>query len=330
MTNEEKKFSILLVDDERDNLSLLFRTLHKDYKLFKTVSPLEALEILKENDIDIIISDHKMEEMDGVEFLRRSYDIKPQCIRLLVTAYSDTSILINAINQGKVYRYVKKPWEPSELQMTVSSALDYYKLRSENTRLITDLKELFTGTINAIIDALEAKDPYSTGKSQKVAMLAKYLALQLNLPHTEYAKLELAGLLHDIGMIGVPEDVINKLDALTPDEEVLFEKHVEHGVKILKDIKQLKEVVDIIKHHHENFDGSGYPQKLKGDDIPLYSYIISICDDYVNLTTDSNSKKGLSSQEALDEISRFADIKYPTNLVDNLKEAVKNTNLENA
>ena len=102
--NNAKKYSILLVDDEPDNLALLYRTLRQNYKLFKTTSPIEALEILKQNDVDIIISDHKMEEMDGVEFLKRSYDIKPDCMRLLVTAYSDFKILMDAINEGKVYQ----------------------------------------------------------------------------------------------------------------------------------------------------------------------------------------------------------------------------------
>src|SRR5574344_320499 len=291
---QDNRYKILVVDDEADNLALLYRTLRRDYDVIKTTSPLEALKLLTENEIDLIISDHKMEEMDGVEFLKRSYDIKPDCIRLLVTAYSDSQILIDAINYGKVYRYVKKPWEPSELELTVSSAIEYYKLKKENNKLIYDLKELFTGTINAIIDALEAKDPYSIGRSKKVAFCAKKVALELNLSHTEYGKLELAGLLHDIGMIGVPEDVLNKVDELSMDEKLLFEKHVEHGVKILKDIKQLKDVVEIIKYHHERYDGTGYPKSLKGNEIPLNSSIISICDMYESLTSGSADKKGLS------------------------------------
>jgi len=157
----EKKFTILIVDDEEDNLDTLQRTLRRDYEVIPTTSPLEALDILRQKHIDIIMSDHKMPEMDGVEFLKRSYEINPKCVRLLVTAYSDTKILIDAINYGKIYRYIKKPWDNSELLLIVDSALEYYQLKKENDRLIFDLKELFSGTINAIIEALDAKDSFT-------------------------------------------------------------------------------------------------------------------------------------------------------------------------
>ena len=189
--NEIKKYNILLVDDEQDNLALLYRTLRRDFTIFKTVSPLEGLEIVKENDIDLIISDHKMDEMDGVEFLKRTCTIKPNCIRLLVTAYSDSHILIDAINSGNIYKYIKKPWEPSELQLTVNTAMEYYKLKTENDKLIYDLKSLFSGTINAIMDALEAKNPYAVGQNKKIIFCAKKLAEQLNFSQNERGKIEL-------------------------------------------------------------------------------------------------------------------------------------------
>lgn len=298
----ENKFNVLLVDDEKDNLALLHRTLRQDFNILETTSPLEALKILSENHVDIIISDHKMEEMDGVEFLKRSYERYPQCVRLLVTAYSDSKILIDAINYGKVYRYIKKPWDPAELLIIVKAAAEYLQLRQENDRLIFDLKELFSGTINAIMEALDAKDSFTLGRSRRVTFLALKMAQYFNLPMDEIGKLELAGLLHDIGMIGVPEDVLNKTEALTPEDMEIIKKHVNYGVKILEDIKQLKDVIEIIKHHHERFDGHGYPYGLSGDKISLNAKIIAIADAYDSLVSNRSYRQGLSPEKAIKRI----------------------------
>lgn len=294
-----EKYRVLLVDDEEDNLALLYRTLRQDFDILKTTSPLEGLKLLDENHIDLIISDHKMDEMDGVEFLKRSYDKYPECVRLLVTAYSDSSILINAINYGKIYRYIKKPWDPAELLLIVKASAEYYQLKKDNDRLIYDLKELFSGTINAIIEALDAKDSFTLGRSRRVTFFSLKMAQALNLPVEEIGKLELAGLLHDIGMIGVSEDILNKTEALTDEEYESIKKHVNYGVKILDDIKQLKDVVEIIKYHHERYDGTGYPNGLKGEDIPLNARIIAIADTYDSMVSNRSYRTGLSHEEAL-------------------------------
>lgn len=300
------KNKVLIVDDEEDNLALLYRTLRQDFQIHKTVSPVEALKILSENPVDIIISDHKMEEMDGVEFLRRSYELYPQSVRLLVTAYSDTKILIDAINYGKIYRYIKKPWDPAELLMIVKAAAEYFQLKQENDRLIYDLKELFSGTVNAIIEALDAKDSFTLGRSRRVTFISMRMAQFLYLSAEETGKLELAGLLHDIGMIGVSEDILNKTEALTKEEFEIIKKHVNYGVKILEDIKQLKDVVEIIKFHHEKFDGNGYPYGLKGDEIPLNAQIIAISDTYDSMVSKRSYRAGLSHDEAVKRIEEQA------------------------
>ncbi|MCQ2790106.1 MAG: HD domain-containing protein [bacterium] len=318
----EEKYNLLIVDDEMDNLALLYRTLRKNYNILKTTSPLEALEMLKTNDIDMILSDHKMEEMDGVKFLAESYKIKPNCVRLLITAYADANILITAINEGKIFRYVKKPWEPSDLEIVMDSACDYLKLKTENNKLLVELKGLFTGTINAIVDSLEAKDHYTLGKSKRVTFCALKLADFYNLPRSEVSKLELAGLLHDIGMIGVPEQIINKTEALTPEEEIKIKKHVEYGIKILEDIKQLKDVVDVIKYHHEKYNGTGYPFGLKGKDIPFNSQIIAIADTFDSLISNRAYRSKITFEEALEKLASDNEEHFSTQLVKDFTETM--------
>ena len=309
------KHNILLVDDEVDNLSLLYRTLKNDFNVIQTTSAIEALKLMKEKVFDVIISDHRMPEMDGVEFLKRSSEIMPQCVRLLITAYTDSEILINAINYGKIYSYIKKPWDPSELLITVKSSAEYFQLKKDNDRLIYDLKELFMGTINAIIEALDAKDSFTLGKSRRVTFISLKMVKYFNLPMKEMGKLELAGLLHDIGMIGVPEDVLNKNEALTPEEFECIKKHVAHGVKILEDIQQLKDIVEIIKYHHERFDGSGYPYGLKGDEIPLNAKIIAIADAYDSMVSDRSYREGLVHEEAMKRIEEQSGKQFDPKVV---------------
>ena len=316
------KYKILLVDDEEDNLALLYRTLRHDFDILQTTSSIEALEILKENPIDIIISDHKMPIMNGVEFLRQSYDINPDCIRLLITAYSDSNILINAINYGKIYQYIKKPWEPSDLLVILKSAAEYRQLKLENDRLIYDLKDLFAGTVNAIIEALDAKDSFTMGKSRRVTYFAVKMVKCFNLSNQDIGKLELAGLLHDIGMIGIPEEILNKTEALTEDDFEAIKQHVLYGVKILEDIKQLKDVVEIIKCHHERFDGTGYPYGIKGDEIPLISKIITIADAYDSMTSNRSYRKSLSHEEALKKLEEQSGRQFDPIVVQAFKTVI--------
>lgn len=280
-----EKYKLLIVDDEPDNLALLYRTLRAKYDIVKSTSPLQALEILKQEKFQCILSDHKMPEMDGVEFLKRSCALAPNTMRLLVTAYTDAGILIDAINYAKIYRYIKKPYNPDELLLIVENALEYWQLKADNGALVEDLKELFAGTITAIVEALDAKDSYTLGRSRRVTFYAVKMAKALHLNETLVGKIELAGLLHDIGMIGVNDNILSKVEKLTQEEYAEIKKHVHHSVRILDDIKQLSDVVEIIKYHHEFFNGEGYPYSLKGDEIPIGSRIIAVADAFDSMVT---------------------------------------------
>lgn len=304
------KYNILLVDDEADNLALLYRTLRGTYNLEKTTSPLQALEILKEKKFELVISDHKMPEMDGVEFLKRVQLEHPHVMRILLTAYSDANILIDAINYAKIYRYVKKPFNPDELQLIVSSALEYYQLKHDNDKLIADLKELFSGTIKAIMEALDAKDSFTSGRSKRITYYSVQIAKQLGLSSIDVGKIELAGMLHDIGMIGVSDDILYKIDELSQEEYNEIKKHITYSVKILEDIKQLKDVVEIIKFHHEKHDGTGYPHGISGEDIPIGSRIIAIADAFDSIISNRAYREKTDIKMALDKIKEASGTQF--------------------
>ena len=310
------KYKILIVDDEPDNLALLYRTLRGKYEIAKSTSPLAALDMLKEGDFRCILSDHKMPEMDGVEFLKRCYEISPDTMRLLVTAYTDSGILIDAINYAKIYRYIKKPYNPEELLLIVQNALEYWQLKYDNQLLINDLKELFAGTVTAIVEALDSKDAYTLGRSRRVTFYSVKIAKALHLSPTTVGKVELAGLLHDIGMIGVSDDILSKVEKLTPDEYNEIKKHVNHSVKILDDIKQLKDVVEIIKYHHEFYDGTGYPYGKKGEDIPIGARIIAVADAFDSMITPKIYRNQVSPREALERIKEVSGKQFDPIVVD--------------
>ena len=308
--DKEDKYRILLVDDEEDNLALLYRTLRGPYNLDKTTSPLKALEMLEEKEYELVISDHKMPEMDGVEFLKRVQLKHPEVMRILLTAYSDANILVDAINYAKIYRYIKKPYNPEELQLVVSAALEYYQLKYDNDQLIKDLKELFSGTIKAIMEALDAKDSYTSGRSRRITYYSIQIAKQLGLNTIDIGKIELAGMLHDIGMIGVSDEILYKIDALSQEEYDEIKKHITYSVKILEDIKQLKDVVEIIKYHHEKYDGTGYPYGIRGEEIPMGSRIIAVADAFDSIISNRIYRNKVELNEALGKIKEASGTQF--------------------
>ncbi len=305
-----EKYNILLVDDEEDNLALLYRTLRGSYNLDKSTSPLKAIDMLDEKHYELVISDHKMPEMDGVEFLKKVLEKSPSTMRILLTAYSDANILIDAINYAKIYRYIKKPYNPDELQLIVSSALEYYQLKHDNDKLIDDLKELFSGTIKAIMGALDARDSFTSGRSRRITYYSVKIANKMNLPTVDVGKIELAGMLHDIGMIGVSDDILYKIGALNQEEYDQIKKHINYSVKILEDIKQLRDVVEIIKYHHEKYDGTGYPAGIKGDEIPLGSRIIALADAFDSIVSNRIYRNRLDYSDALQEIKNNSGTQF--------------------
>ncbi|MEW5821735.1 MAG: HD domain-containing phosphohydrolase [Cyanobacteriota bacterium] len=318
-------YNILVVDDEINNLKLLKRTFRKDYNVFMASGGHEGLEIMRVNKIDLVITDQRMPGMCGVDFLEKTVEEFPDTIRLIITGYTDADALIKAINTGRVYRYIKKPWEPEELKNTVKRALESYQLNIDNQKLTMDLKELFSGTISAITEALDAKDEFTSGRSKRVTKYAIEIGRKLGLDDTELQELELAGLLHDIGMIGIPESILNKEGELTTEEYSIIKQHSPKGVKILENIRQLENVVVMIKFHHERYDGKGYPEGLAGEEIPLGARIISVADAYDGMVSDRPYRKGLDHNVAIEIIRKDSGTHFDPVAVEAFLEIVEET-----
>lgn len=170
-----------------------------------------------------------------------------------------------------------------------------------NARLYADLKELLFGVIRALTSAIDAKDPYTSGHSERVARIAVRLAEELDLPHNQRGDLYLMGLLHDVGKIGIEDEVLKKAGKLSPEEYRLIQSHVRIGVHILTDLKKLHHLLPGVAHHHESYDGTGYPAGLAGEDIPLAARILAVADAFDAMSSSRPYRRRLSPDQ-IDEI----------------------------
>jgi putative nucleotidyltransferase with HDIG domain len=311
---------ILFVDDE-DNILRSLRRLFMDeeVEVFTASSGAKGLEILaREAGVGVIVSDQRMPEMTGVDFLEKSKTVSPQSIRILLTGYADVNAAIDAINRGGTFRYLNKPWNDDELVQAVKGALQMYRLLAENKRLAAIVKQQnaelkkwnteletmvqkqtielrksysslrainsklranFKNTIVAFSGLIELRDRRMRTHSRNVAEVAVNVAKQLGMEGEQREAVMVAALLHDIGKIGIP-DLMLARDA----EEMNFaerEEYLQHPVRgqaAIDRIEELREVGLIIRSHHENYDGSGFPDGLKKADIPLGARIITLVD----------------------------------------------------
>jgi putative nucleotidyltransferase with HDIG domain len=175
--------------------------------------------------------------------------------------------------------------------------------QASNSRTYAELKELLFGIIRALTAAIDAKDPYTCGHSERVARIAVRLAEELGMPPHKRSDLYLAGLLHDIGKIGIDDQVLKKCGALTPDEYRSIQAHVQIGVTILKDLKKLHHILPGVQHHHESMDGTGYPDHLSGEEIPLEARILAVADSFDAMSSNRPYRKRLSPTQ-IDEVFR--------------------------
>ncbi len=320
-----RRHQILIVDDEVANLRLLRRVLGKDYEILEATSGQEGLDLLKQNKVSLIITDQRMPAMTGVQLLEQSLPVNPDAMKILLTGYTDVQALIDAINAGHVYKYIPKPWDADELKLTVRRALETFELKEHNIKLIeelrfamSELEELSMGTIRALADALDAKCDYTAGHSLRVSRIACLIGRTLGLQDTELRDIELGGILHDIGKIGVPESILWKPSQLTSEEREIMRKHPSISAQIIGELRGLRRAREYVKHHHEYYDGSGYPDGLKGDDIPLGARIILVSDAYDAMTTDRPYRIAIGHDRAVKELSEMAGTQFDPNVVNAL------------
>ena len=179
----------------------------------------------------------------------------------------------------------------------------------------TETRELFFGSVSALSQAIDAKDGFTRGHADRVSRIAAAIAREMGLPEKQIEQIELAGLLHDIGKIGVEDRILMKPSRLEADEQELMRRHPIYGASILEPSAALRPLVPLVLHHHERYDGSGYPEGLKGDEIPLGSRIIIVADAYEAMTSDRIYRKAIGHDRAMDQLTKYKDVQFDPTVV---------------
>jgi len=325
-------WTLLCVDDEPNILSALRRSLRtENWRVLTANGGAEALETLAHENVDLVISDMRMPGMDGAQLLEQVSQRWPASIRILLTGHADMNATVAAINRGRIFRYLNKPWDDEELRATVRQGLDLLALEREKQRLevLTQqqnaqlqeanallerrveartadlslandkLKRSYLTSIKVFSGLLELREARLAGHGRRVADLARKLALAMGCADDEAQQIFVAGLLHDIGLIGVPDTLLAKTAArYTPQEIALFHRHAAIGEQALMPLEEMQPVAAVIRAHHERFDGQGFPDKRAGSDIPLGARILAIVDAFDDLQNGHLVETPLTTQEA--------------------------------
>ena len=349
--------TLLFVDDEPNILSALRRLFRPlGYKIHTAEGGSEGLALLEQEPVDLVISDMRMPNMDGAQFLEQVRQKWPGTMRILLTGHADVSSTIAAINKGEIHRYIAKPWDDDDITLLVKHALERKDLEQEKRRLedltqrqndeLKDLnvnletkvqerteevrqtmgfleiankklKENFNTSIKIFANLIELREPSLAGHSRRVADHARTLAKRLNLSDAEVQDVFIAGLLHDIGKIGQPDKLLTKpFIVLAGEERDLALRHPAIGQSALMGLEQLHGAAKLIRAHHERWDGKGFPDGLSGLIIPIGARILALANDYDGVQIGTVLSKRLSQSEAIAYIIEGRGKRYDPQVVD--------------
>lgn len=353
--------TLLFVDDEANILAALKRLFRLfGYRILTAESGAQGLEIMAREAVDLVISDMRMPEMNGAQFLEKVRERWPETIRILLTGYADIASTVDAINKGQIFRYFSKPWEDRDIVVDVKHALEHKQLELDKKRLerLTqkqneELKQLnasleekvrerteelrrtmgfledaherlkkgFLTSMRVFSSLIEMREGPQAGHAQRVAEHARALAQRMNLAESDVQDVVFAALLHDIGKIGWSDSLMRKsFSALTSEERTEVVKHPIKGQTILMALEQLQGAAKLIRHHHERFDGKGYPDGLGGLDIPMGARILAVVNDYDAFQNGSLVSKPMQAKKAMQYIFETRGSRYDPLVVDAFAE----------
>jgi len=344
--------TILCVDDEPSILSALRRLFRARGLQVKVAEGGAAgLALLESETVDLVISDMRMPEMDGVAFLEQVRQRWPDTMRLLLTGYADINSIMGAINRGEIYRYIAKPWDDNDIVLIVQGALRHRALEVEQKRLQClvqqqndELKALnasletkvqlrtadlaranerlkgnFITSIRVFSSLIELRDSKLAGHSRRVADLARRIAVRLGLDNKQAQEIFVAGLLHEIGKVGFDDVLMDTPVVMMNTRQLdIYRQHPVRAAQMLMPLEELKSAVEAIATQLERFDGGGYPSQLARDQIPLGGRILSVASDYDSLQIGTLGQCQLNARDALASIVKGSRQRYDPLVVDAL------------
>ena len=328
-----KAEKVLIVDDEpiiRDILSKVVSS--EGYSWDIASNGQEAIDRLQSSDYQIVLTDVRMPSVDGLQLLKYVTASYPAVAVIMITAMNDARSAVEAMSIG-AYDYVTKPFNIFELRSKIGRAAERRKLILENREYqsfleervhqqTADIKEAldrievaYSHTLEALISALDAREHETLRHSKRVSEYTLLIARGLGIPRTELVDIARGSLLHDIGKIGISDNILLKPAKLTEEEWAEIRMHPEIGHSIINKIDFLAGAAEMVLQHHERFDGTGYPRKLKGDQILLPARIFALVDTFDAMTSDRPYRKALTYQDARNEISRCCGTQFDPEIV---------------
>ncbi len=319
--------NILVVDDEdiaRD--ALVGMLTEGGHDCIEASSAREARHRLVEHPIEVVLTDYNMPEETGLDLIQSITKNYKDAAVIMVTAMDDQVVAEAALERGS-FDFVTKPISLNRLLISVSNALHRRNLEIANRSYRDDLKKLIEirteklekaleGIVQTIALTVERRDPYTAGHQKRVSDLACAIAKELDLTEKVQEGIKVAGLIHDLGKISLPGEILTKPGNLTINEYNLIKEHSQIGYEIIKDVDFPWPIADIVLQHHEKCDGSGYPNSLTGDDILLEAKVITVADIVEAIASHRPYRPGRGFAEALDEIEKGRNIKFDHEVVD--------------
>jgi putative two-component system response regulator len=317
------KGRVLVVDDEIYIQEILKSTLEDaGYECVTTCNAEEALVALASQSFDIALTDIRMPGKPGTELLR---DVKATYPEVVITAVDSTSVAIESLRFG-AYDFIIKPFNLEQVLIAVNRALDKRRLENDNQEYqkylsqiagerSAETRRLFYSMTQVFIHLLDLKTPFNEGHSLRVAEQARYVARELRITDDGVRKIYLAALLHDVGTILIEDMLLTKQGALTEDEQRRIQERTALADDVLRPILDDEEVLKCIRHNREHYDGSGYPDRLKGNFIPLGARVISVVEAFDAITMGRPYRLPRSPEEAIKELVRCAQTQFDPQVV---------------
>ena len=330
---------ILVVDDEPYLRGMLAALIEEHCQCDTAASAEEALKLLDQHDYNLVLSDIVMPGRGGLELLSEITTTKPNVVVVMISGTQAMENAIESLRRG-AFDYVTKPFALEEVEMTITRALKHQALLEANHRYEQHLEELvemrasqlrqmnasinamfedlylnYRATLRALATALEARDAETRGHSQRVVAYCLRLGREMGLNDRELVALEHGALLHDIGKIGIPDAILLKPGALSTEEWMVMRRHIEHGGEILQGIEFLRDATPVVLQHHEKWDGSGYPNGLRGEQISINARIFALADAFDAITSDRPYRAGRSFEVAARELRNCAGLHFDPKVV---------------
>ena len=309
---EQVKYKIIAVDDEIgiiDSLSVFLK--RTDYEFVGITDPVEAIETIKREHFDLMLLDFMMTPLHGDEVVEEIRKFNKELYILLLTGHKDLAPPLETIKRLDIQGYCEKSDKFDQLLLLIESGIKSIKQMQEIKRINDELEETnekleqaYLESVQTLRYTVEAKDTYTRGHSDRVSEFSVLIGRKLGLPEEQLKILRIGGLFHDIGKIGIPDSILQKNAKLTDDEYSEIKNHPSIGAHILGAASIFKDIIPIVKHHHERYDGKGYPSGLAGENIPYLARITAVADTFDAMTSKRSYRDALDLQYVKDEFER--------------------------